>query len=808
MQRIILLIFLVVFAGCRRPVNQIPDYPANVWWYDKPAAKFWEGLPVGTGRFAAMIPGNVQSEVITFNDETLWTGSPYNPNPHGGPEQLKKVRKLIAAGRYREADIEAMKLVSRPMYTQHYQPMGRLHLLFNDHHTFTDYRRELNMDSAIVRQYYSCNGINYKREIFASYPHQVIVIRISADKKGAVNFICSMSSLQPSAQCSADTNLLSIQGSVIEALNGSAKTKMIPVIESKMKWQAMARIIIDQGQLLNTTVNGSVHPAVPGIEVRNADAATIILAGATNFVRWNELSAGLSQQCSKYLNCDTLGYDELKAQHIADYTGLYGRCRLFLGEDVKRELTTTQRLYGLRKGESDPAFIASYFQYGRYLLMAAARENTLPFNNHNIWLDNLEGRWQGRWTMNINMQQCYWPVEKTHLGELNQSLLSFVQQLAEAGTITARELYGFNGWCAHHGTDVWMNTAPTGRKPEWAIFPLAGAWLCLQLYEHYLYQPDTGYLATIYPLLSGSSLFCLDLLVKDSASGYLLTSPSTSPENRFFIPGTKEPAAITAGSAMDIQIIRDLLNATVHASSVLKKDTLNSGRFKQALLLLAPYKTGKDGRILEWFHDFDEPEPDHRHLSHLFAVYPGDDLLLHHPELLPAVKRTIEARGRYSVGWSGAWRINLYARLREPEYAYTQLLKNVTSVSLHPYPEDSEEVPSFEGNQAIQAITAGVAEMLLQSYGDTVYLLPALPQQWREGRVEGLRARGAMTVDITWRNHSLHKALLRPGADRFYIIKTLVPVSISSDCDQGATAGKKQTIIRFKATAGCVYTIK
>ncbi len=427
----------------------------------------------------------------------------------------------------------------------------------------------------------------------------------------------------------------------------------------------------------------------------------------------------------------------------------FSRCKLDLGGHAAASEDTTARLEKLRQGGVDPLFEAQYFQYGRYLLLAVSRPHAFAFNNHNVWLDNMEGRWQGRWTLNINLQECYWPAENTNLAYTNEALLKFVESLSEAGARTAKELYGAGGWVAHHGTDIWMNTAPTDFTGP-GIWPTGGAWLLQNLWEHYAFAPDETYLRRLYPLLKSSSEFFLDFLIEEPVHHWLVTAPSVSPENSFFT-AARVRTQVGMGPTLDNQLLRDLFDHTIEAATVLGLDQDLRTRVASARNRLPPTRIGQYGQVQEWLEDYEEPEVTHRHLSPLYGFYPSNQITQSKtPELVKAVETTLNRRGEENRGWSGGWKINLRARLGQGDHAEALLRRMLTDISIHPRAEDSNDVPSFEGNQGIQAVTAGIAEMLVQSHEGSVELLPALPGAWPSGSIQGVRARGGFTLDVRW----------------------------------------------------------
>jgi alpha-L-fucosidase 2 len=775
------------------------------WWYDKPAAKYWEGLPIGTGRLAGMVIGTIGEDRLWLNEETLWSGGPNNPNRPGGPQRLEAMRKHILNKEYAQADSIAPLFSSYPQRVQHYQPMSNLNLVFEGHDASRaiNYRRRLSMDSALVTITYRLDGVDYKREIFASYPDQVIVMRISSNKPGNINLSAWTNSLQESALSLVDDNDLVIRGGTTDLFHEKYAERHIP---GEMRWQTRVQVRHEGGSLTGTTMES--HDNSPGIKISGASSVTFIIAGATNWNSWNDVSGDEKQRCDKYISDVTrMDYSGLRKRHLEDYIPLFNTCSLDLGGQEKSKLTTTTRMEMMRKGEEDPLFVAQYFQYGRYLMLAGARENTLAFNNHNIWLNNMEGRWQGRWTLNINIQECYWPVESTNLAGLNHSLLIFTEQLAQAGERTAREMYNCRGWVAHHGTDIWFNTAPTDGHAHASIWPLSGAWLLQQLYDHYRFEPDKEYLKRLYQLMKGSAEFFLDFMITDPESGYMVTCPSTTPEN-WYISEDGRKSGLSVGTAMDIQLIRNLFRNTVEATRILGIDTDLRNQMSDVLAKLPPHKIGKHGQLQEWFYDFEEFDVKHRHLSHLFAFYPDDDITLRKtPELSKAVERVLERKDDKYLGWSGAWKINLYARLQKAQAAFDMLKRMLVDVSIHPREEDSTVTPSFEGNQAIQGVTAGITEMLMQSHSGEISLLPALPDSWKTGSVRGLRAIGGYEIDLAWEGGRLKESLVTAGISNSCKIRTLHPVQVLYKGRPVRTSLSGDGALTFKSVAGRQYQI-
>lgn len=771
--------------------------PADVmaWWYRSPAASFWEGLPIGNGRFAAMVYGRVRDEIIPFNDETLWTGRPNDPVNPAGRKALPEIRRLALAGDFVAASNEAEKLLSYPFpHVQTYQAMARLHVRFEGHDTVQDYRRELDLDTAIARITYRIGDAHYTREVFASQPDQVVVLRITCDRPGRLTLNASLSSLHPSAVARTDGD------SGLSMAGGVKQTS--PDVPSEMRWEGAIRVLADGGG-----VRADNDGTGPSVRVEHANAVTILLAGATNFESWDRLGADPHARCNAYLErAQTRSFADLRHRHLVDYAPQFNACRLDLGGTAAARDDTTTRLERLRKGGEDPLFTAQYFQYGRYLLLAGSRPGGLAFNNHNKWLDDLEGRWRGRWTLNINLQECYWCAETANLPGTVEPFLTFMEMLAASGARTAKELYGCDGWCAHHGTDIWMNTAPTDDIRH-GMTPLMGVWLVQTLWEHFEFDPDPQYLRKIYPLLKGATQFGRDYLIEEPTHHWLVTCPSASPENAFLLPDGKTLSALSVGPAMDEELLRDVFREFITASTVLGCDEAMRNDIARALPRLAPLQIGSRGQLLEWMREYPEFEPKHRHTSHLYALYPSNEITPRDtPALAAAARKSLELRGD-NRGWSAAWKINLWARLGDAETAYRTLRRMETEISIHPQMEDSDRVPSIEGNQGVQAYTAGIVEILLQSHAGYIELLPALPAAWPSGAIRGVRARGDFTVDLAWRDGRLATATLQAKYARPCRLRLPPGAEVRTNGRPVTTREVAPGVVEFATVAGGMYEI-
>ncbi|MEE6261911.1 glycoside hydrolase family 95 protein [Plantactinospora sonchi] len=753
-------------------------------WYDEPAGTDWlRALPIGNGRLGAMVFGNVDTERLQLNEDTVWAGGPHDPANPRGQATLAEIRRLVFANQWTQAqDLINQNMLGNPVGQLAYQTVGNLRLTFPSGGA-SQYDRQLDLTTATTSVTYVVNGVRYQREVFASAPDQVIAMRLTADRAGSITFTATFDSPQRTSVSSPDGSTIALDG-----VSGNQEG-----VTGAVRFLALA----------NAAVSGGTATSSGGtLRVTNATSVTLLVSIGSSYVNYRNVSGDYQGIARRHLTAARAsGYEQLRGRHVADYQALFGRVSLDLGRTSAADQPTDVRI-AQHNSVSDPQFSALLFQFGRYLLISSSRPGTQPANLQGIWNDSLTPAWDSKYTINANLPMNYWPANTTNLAECHSPVFDMIRDLSVSGARTAQVQYGAGGWVTHHNTDAWRATSVVDGA-FWGMWQTGGAWLATMIWDHYLFNGDIEFLRANYPAMRGAAQFFLDTLVTEPSLGYLVTNPSNSPELSHH-----SNASVCAGPTMDNQILRDLFDGCARASEILNVDAAFRTQVRAARDRLAPMKVGSRGNIMEWLYDWVETERNHRHVSHLYGLAPSNQITKRGtPQLFEAARRTLELRGDDGTGWSLAWKINFWARMEEGNRSHDLIRYLATPARLAPNMFDLHPPFQIDGNFGA---TAGIAEMLLHSHNGELHILPALPAAWPNGRVSGLRGRGGHTVGITWNGGQATEILVRadrPGTVRLRgrLFTTNHTVVDTADGTPARTTRIETDLVELTVQAGRTY---